>query len=182
LETRTTKEISLAIVFAALYAVGVIVLAPISFNIFQVRVADAMLPLSIIFGWPAIVGITIGTIVSNFFGGLGPIDIVGGSIANFLATLFAWKIGTRAIKGSWIHGIIAEIMTVTIIVGSYLSYLFGMPLEIGLFGVLIGSFIAIGILGYLLLRVISRPFITKTFKAYGLRVYGKKTNLNKIQS
>lgn len=173
MKTRTTKEISLAIVFAALYAVGVIVLAPISFNIFQVRIADAILPLSIIFGWPAIVGITIGTIVSNFFGGLGPIDIIGGSIANFLATLFAWKIGIRAIKGSWIYGIIAEIITVTIVVGSYLSYIFGMPLEIGLFGVLIGSVIAIGILGYLLLRVISRLFITKTFKAYGPRIYGK---------
>ncbi len=174
METKTTKEISLAIVFAALYAVGVIVLAPISFHIFQARIADAMLPLSIIFGWPAIVGITTGTIVSNFFGGLGPIDIIGGSIANFLATIFAWKIGNKAIKGSWIYGIIIEIITVTFIVGSYLSYIFGMPLEIGLFGILTGSVIAIGILGYILLKIISRPFITNTFKTYGLRIYGKE--------
>jgi uncharacterized membrane protein len=31
---------------AALYAVGAMVLAPISFQVFQVRVADALLPLA----------------------------------------------------------------------------------------------------------------------------------------
>ena len=35
-----TKEISITIVFAALYALGVIFLAPISFGIYQVRVAE----------------------------------------------------------------------------------------------------------------------------------------------
>jgi hypothetical protein len=72
------------------------------------------------------------------------------------------------------YGIIVEIVTVTFIVGSYLSYIFGMPLELGLFGIGMGSVIAIGIFGYILLRVISRPFIIKTFRTYGLKTYGKE--------
>ena len=144
------------IIFAVLYTVGVIALSPISFNIFQVRVSDALLALSIIFGWPAIVGIGLGTIISNFFGGLGVIDVIGGTIANFIATLLAWKIGKRAIKGSWVLALIAQILVVTLIVGAYLSYLFHMPIEIGLLGILVGSIIAIGILGYVLLTALTR--------------------------
>lgn len=153
---NTSKKISLMIIFAVLYAVGVIALAPISFSIFQVRVADALLALSIILGWPAIVGISLGTIISNFFGGLGVIDVIGGTAANFIATLLAWKIGKKTVKGSWVFALITEIFVVTIVVGTYLSYLFHMPIEIGLLGVLIGSIIAIGILGYVLLTALTR--------------------------
>ena len=44
-----TRDIALASMISALYAVGVIVFAPISFLIFQVRIADALIPLSIVF-------------------------------------------------------------------------------------------------------------------------------------
>lgn len=169
-----SKDISLAAVFAVLYAVAVVVLAPISFSIFQVRVADALLPLAIIFGWPTIIGVTLGTIVANFFGGLGIVDIIGGSAANFVATLFAWKIGTRKSKHIWILAVIIEILVITFIVGSYLSYLFHMPLQLGLSGVLIGSIIAIGIVGYLLLIAMSQPYLVNNLKKYGIRLYTKK--------
>jgi uncharacterized membrane protein len=165
---------SLTAIFAVLYAVAVIVLAPISFSISQVRVADALLPLAILFGWPSILGITLGTIVANFFGGLGFIDIFGGTIANFVATFCAWKIGKLKFRYNRIYATIAEIIIITLIVGSYLSYLFGIPLIFGMSGVLIGSIIAIGIAGYILLIALSRPFIVKALRAYGLEVYVKK--------
>jgi uncharacterized membrane protein len=81
----------LAPVLAALYAVGVVVLRPVSFQVFHVSVADALLPLSMISGWPAIVRLTLGTIVANLFGGLGPIDIVGSGFANLIAGYVAWR-------------------------------------------------------------------------------------------
>lgn len=169
-----TKEISLVIIFAALYAVGVIALAPISFYIFQVRVADAILTLSIIFGWPSIVGITIGTLVANVYGGLGPVDIVGGALANFVATLLAWKIGIQKIRGRYIYAIAAEVSIVTLIVGSYLSYLFSMPILIGLSGILIGSAISIGIIGYMLLRAMLHPTIINLLQSSGFKIYTTK--------
>lgn len=175
MKNRTALSVSLTAIFAALYAVGVVVLAPISFQVFQVRVADALLPLAILFGWPSVLGLSLGAFVANFFGGLGVVDVVGGSVANFLATYIAWKTGRQRNKGSWLIAVAIEILVVTAIVGTYLSYLFQMPLEIGVLGVLLGSFVAIGLLGYSLLLVLSRPVITSQLKSYGLTVYQKET-------
>ena len=104
--------------FAALYAVGVMVLAPISFQVFQVRVADALLPLAILFGWPAILGLSLGAFVANIFGGLGPVAIVGGSIANLIAGYVAWRVAAGG--GMWrvLVAIGLQILIVTAIVGT----------------------------------------------------------------
>lgn len=175
IKTARVRYVSLTSIFAALYAVCVVALAPISFQVFQVRVADALLPLAILFGWPTILGFSTGAFIANFFGGLGFVDIVGGSVANFLATYIAWKIGQRCVRGSWLVAIASEILLVTAIVGSYLSYLFQMPLEVGLTGIFLGSLVATGILGFLLLLAISRPVITQQLESRGLTIYRKQT-------
>jgi uncharacterized membrane protein len=162
---RNAVNISLSLIFAALYAVCVVALAPISFSIFQVRVADALLPLSIIFGWPAIVGFTMGAAVANVFGGLGIIDIVGGAIANFLATYVAFKIAQKKLKGSWVIGVLAQVIIVTVIVGTYLSYLLAMPLELSLAGIFLGSLVATGILGSTILTVLKKTAFVQMVKA-----------------
>jgi len=158
------SSVTLSAVVAALYAVGVVVLGSISFQVFQVRVADALLPLSMLFGWPVIIGLTLGTIVANLFGGLGPIDIVGGGLANFFAGYIAWRISLNRGKPWLLLGVASQVIIVTAIVGTYLSYLFGMPLEVGLLGVLIGSIVAIGILGSLLLLALSSKRVSGAFK------------------
>ena len=153
LETRT---IALGSVIAALYAVGVIVLAPISFLLFQVRVADALIPLSIIFGMPAVVGVTLGNIIANIYGGLGSIDIIGGSIANFLAAYVGWKVGVRSFRGSEFVATVVQNLIVSGIVGSYLAVLFDVPLEVGFLGVLLGSIISMNVVGYLLVLAMKK--------------------------
>ncbi len=159
---------TLTVVFAAIYSICVVFLAPISFQLFQVRVADALLPLAILFGWPAILGFSVGAFVANLFGPLGAIDMVGGAIANFLATFVAWRVA-RQRERAWVFvGIGAEIVIVTLIVGSYLSYLFGMPLAVGLLGILLGSIIAIGIIGSLLFFALSRDRVIAMLRHYGL--------------
>ena len=90
----------LAAAFAALYAILVVAFLPISFNLYQVRIADILLPTAVIFGWPAVVGLGFGAGVANVFGGLGPVDVVGGGFANFMATFIAWKIGARPLRTS----------------------------------------------------------------------------------
>jgi uncharacterized membrane protein len=171
---KTTVYLSLTSIFAALYAVCVVALAPISFQVFQVRVADALLPLAILFGWPAIIGLSGGAFIANFFGGLGFVDILGGCLANFLATYTAWKIGRRNVRGAWLVATASEILWVTVIVGSYLSYLFQMPLEVGLSGIFLGSLVATGILGSILLLLISRPVITQQLESRGLTIYRRQ--------
>ena len=159
---KNSVSVMLTAVFAALYAVGVVFLAPISFEPFQVRVADALLPLSILSGWPAVLGLTLGAFVANFFGGLGPVDIFGGALANFIATYAAWRIGRDRGRSWRLVGVVAEIAVVTVIVGSYLSYLFNQPLLITWLGVLLGSIVAIGVLGSMVLFALS----TKRFREF----------------
>jgi uncharacterized membrane protein len=165
LKSKNAIYMTLTAVFAALYAVGVVFLAPISFQVFQVRIADALLPLAMLFGWPAIVGLSLGAFVANFFGGLGPVDIIGGAIANFIATLVAWKIGHGRRRTSVLAGIVAEIAIITFIVGPYLSYLIGMPLTIGLLGVFLGSVVAIGVLGSILFFALSSSRVASMFRS-----------------
>jgi uncharacterized membrane protein len=156
-----SKDITLTIIFASLYAIGVIILAPISFSIYQVRIADALLPLSMIFGMPSALGLGLGAVVANIYGGFGIIDIVGGSAANFVACMVAWWISRRNGFTSRFLGAIAETVTITVIVGGYLSLIFQVPVEYGLFGILIGSIIAINVLGFLVEETLRRSNIIK---------------------
>ena len=151
-----TKGVAIIIVFAALYAISVIALPSISFNIYQVRLADALLPLSMIFGMPSVIGLSLGTVVANVYGGLGIIDIMGGSIANLIACALAWYIAQKKGVLYRFFGALVETIVITVIVGGYLSFIFAVPLEFGLFGILVGSIIAINILGFILEETIHR--------------------------
>jgi uncharacterized membrane protein len=165
LKTKNATYITLTAVFAAVYAVGVIVLAPISFLPVQVRVADALLPLSMIFGWPAVLGLSIGAFVANFYG-LGPVDMVGGAAANFIGTYLAWKVSRHRGKFAVFAGVAIEILTVTLIVGSYLSYLLAQPIQLMWLDILAGSVIAIGILGSIVFFALSTERIRQMLRSY----------------
>jgi uncharacterized membrane protein len=173
---------ALSALFAAIYAISVITLAPISFMPFQVRVADCLMPLAILFGWPAIIGLTLGCLVANVFGGLGYIDIIGGSIANMIAGLIAWKIGLRRFQGSWFVSTLVENLIITAIVGSYLWFILAIPdmvvdgivvsgLVVSWGGIFMGSLVSINVLGYALLKILARPSVVVPLRSRGLRVY-----------
>jgi uncharacterized membrane protein len=151
-----SRRISIIVVFAALYAVGVIFLAPISYSFFQVRLADALLPLSMIFGIPSAVGLSLGCIVSNVYGGLGLVDIIGGTIANFLACTLAWYVARKGGFSRRLIGSVIQTIVITIIVGGYLWIIFNVPIEFSIAGVFVGSVIAINILGFAVQEIIRR--------------------------
>jgi uncharacterized membrane protein len=150
------RRISIIVIFAALYAVGVIFLAPISYSFFQVRIADALLPLSMIFGIPSAIGLSIGCIVSNVYGGLGLIDIIGGTIANFLACSLSWYVARKSGFSGRLIGSIIQTIIITAIVGGYLWIIFEVPIEFSILGVFVGSVIAINILGFTVQEIIRR--------------------------
>lgn len=80
----TLKDIALSGLIAALYTVLGLAFLPISFGIYQVRVAEALtvLPFVTKAGIP---GLFIGCLLANVFGGLGWQDIFFGSIITLLA-------------------------------------------------------------------------------------------------
>jgi uncharacterized membrane protein len=157
-------DLALSAVFAALYAVLVLALAGISFQIVQVRVADALIPLSIVFGWPVVVGVTLGAAIANVATPLPSVltDVTLGSIANLVASLLAWKIGSLRTINKTISGFLgctAATVAVTFIVGTYLAVLTQMDLWIWWAGIGAGSIISINILGYVLVQVLNRASI-----------------------
>jgi len=158
---NNSKKIALIAIFSALHASSVIVFAPISFDIYQIRLADALLPLSMIFGIPGALGFGLGALLSNLYGTLGLLDIIGGATANLLACIIAYYF---AKKGGIIYrfvGSILETIIVTIIVGGYLSVIFDVPIELSLLGVLGGSIVAINFVGFPLQEAIRKSSIYK---------------------
>jgi uncharacterized membrane protein len=121
------------------------------------------LPLAMIFGLPGALGLSLGCLVSNVFGGLGIVDIVGGATANLVACTLAWYIGRRGRGAQRFLGTVAITVVVGLIVGGYLSWLLQVPLEISLLGVLIGEMIAVNLIGFPLEEAIRR---SKIFRKY----------------
>jgi len=90
-------DIALAGIIAGLYAVLTIALAPISYGVYQVRVAESLTVLPFIYP-VAVVGLFVGCLVANIFGGNGLHDIIFGSLCTLIAgylTYLTSKIKTR---------------------------------------------------------------------------------------
>jgi uncharacterized membrane protein len=184
-----SRNLTLAAVFGALYAALVVVFAPVSNLPIQVRVADALMPLAILFGWPVILGLGIGTVVGNFAAdsitgfpsGSIPLDIVGGSLVNLLAGFLAWKIGLQSWKvrswnASWIIATLVETALVSAVVGGYLSIVFPQLLALSILGILVGEVVAINIGGFVLLNIIGRARYLDLFRSWGIKIYGTDTD------
>lgn len=156
-----SRNLALVSIFAALYAVLVVALAGISFQLVQVRIADALLPLSIVFGWPAVAGVAIGAAVANIVSPLPSVvvDVVFGSLANLVAGLLAWRISrlkfSREVIGELL-GCISAILAVTMIVGTYLAILTQMDVWVWWLGIGAGSVISIGLIGFPLVQIVKR--------------------------
>lgn len=84
MERHRLREVALAGIIAALYAVVTVALAPISFGVYQVRVAEALTILPFL-SRAAVPGLFIGCLVANVYGGLGWQDIVFGSLLTLVA-------------------------------------------------------------------------------------------------
>ena len=89
------REISVAGVLAAVYVVVSYLLAPISFGVYQVRVAEALTVLPFI-SRAAVPGLFVGCFLANILGGNGWVDIVVGSLLTLIAALLTRLIARLA--------------------------------------------------------------------------------------
>ncbi len=138
----------------------VLALAPISFELAQVRVADALIPLSIIFGWPAVIGVSLGCAISNVMSPMPSVvvDIVFGSLANFAASFLAWQVASLR-KGRAVLeflGCLTAAFTVTFVVGTYLAVLTEMEVWLWWGGVGVGSIISVCGIGFPLIQALKK--------------------------
>jgi len=140
-----TPQIARGAFIAAIYAIVTIILAPISFGVFQIRVAEALTLLPILFP-EAIWGLFVGCLVSNIYGGLGPIDIFLGSLTTLVAAWLTYRL--RHSPLAYMPPIILN----GLIVGTYLSFLLKVNILLSIFSVAAGEAIAVLVLGIPLLR------------------------------
>jgi len=151
------RTVAVAAIFASIYATVSLTLAPISFMAIQCRVADALYPLIGLFGWPAIIGITIGEFITNTVSPLGPIDLLS-PLVLLPAKWLIKRFGFRAVP--------VFAVSVGLWVAFMLSVMFSQPYWITMIYVTIGEGIAsLGFGGLLYAALVRR---LRRFQPHGV--------------
>lgn len=93
---KRTYDLTLAAVITAAYVVLTLPFAQFSFGIVQFRLAEAMTVLAVL-SPAAIPGLTLGCLLANLLNpmNLGPVDIIGGTLATLIAAWMSWNISIR---------------------------------------------------------------------------------------
>jgi uncharacterized membrane protein len=182
-----SRDIALTAVFAALYAVLVIVQGLSAAATVQLRFADCLIPLSALFGVPVIFGVTLGCFVGNTYTSAtmsnGIYDVAFGPIANLIAAALIYLLRNRRLIGCIIGSTV-----IGFIVGSYIWAIFGAPSNVfglelpsswpvwvvSIVSITVSSLVAIAIIGYILLTILSKPTIIEPLKSKGLKVVAER--------
>ena len=143
---RRSVKVALVTIIATVYAVITVALGNFAFAWIQVRVSDALIPLSAVLGWPAIVGNTLGCVVANLFSPIGLIDYIVGPLSNLVASYVAYKVRRNKHLACLLPAIV-----VAIIIAPYISAFYGVPLIVCLGTVFVGEFISMYVIGLPLL-------------------------------
>ena len=180
---RNVEQTSSSRALAALYATLVIVQGQSAAATIQLRIADCLIPLCALFGWPAIVGVTAGALAGDMFTSLpmsnGVYDVVFGPFANLLAGIIIFLFRKRRLIGC----VLASV-EIGLVVGSYVWMIFGAPSDIfnvgipvnwpfwtaSVVSITVSSLVAIAVIGYALLSVLSRESIAVSLKSRGLKI------------
>lgn len=158
-----TKHYAQIAMVATLYTVVTLVLAPLSYGPIQVRVSEALTVLPLIWQ-PSIISLTIGCLLSNLIGvhmgTTGPIDIVVGTLATFLAAVCTYKFRDRKVKGVPLLSLLMPVLFNGVFVGLELAWMLN-PDNIPTMSVIYGVQVAIGelvavIIGWLILPMLKR--------------------------
>jgi len=178
-----SRDVTSTAVFAALYVVINIVQTvtvgnPTIYGPIQLRVADFMIALAAaLFGWPLVGGVTIGCFLTNAYYFIGAPDVVLGPIANLVAALLVMFLRKRRLLAC-----IVGALPIGLIVGGYLWLFFPPPEVLGtlpawaamIASITISSLVAVAVIGYLVLSILSRPNIIEPLKSRGLKVVAEK--------
>ena len=150
--SEKTRFIVFSAAIAAIYTVLTMIFAPISFGPVQFRISE-MLCILPYFTPAAIPGLFIGCLLSNFLCGAAALDVIFGSLATLIGAFFAYKLRNH----KWLV-CLPSILSNTIIIPWVLRYAYGSTDMIwyAMVTVGIGEILAIGVLGNILLGVLSR--------------------------
>ncbi len=150
-----SQKLARAGLIAAIYVALVFVLRPISFGPIQLRVAEALTLLPILFP-EAIGGLYVGVLLANILGGLGPWDIFGGSAVTLLAAYVTYRY-----RRSWI-AYASPIVFNAFLISLYLHYIFELPYWPMVGSIGISQTIVVLGLGLPLLRLLKKRYVPQS--------------------
>ena len=173
-----SRDMALTAVFAALYVIINVLQMfsvgnPTVYGPVQLRVADCLIALAALLGYPVIGGVTIGCFLTNAYYFIGVEDAVFGPIANLIAATVIFMFRRHRFIAC-----VAGALPIGFIVGGYLWLIFpppdvlsALPVWAGMIvSITISSLIAIAVIGYLLLSILSKPTVLEPLKSRGLKV------------
>lgn len=165
---KNTQTFAKIAMIAAIYTVVSLVLAPFSYGNIQVRIAEALTILPLIYR-PSIAGVTLGCFLTNLIGAMmgvnptGMIDAVVGTAATLFAAILTYQLRDRKIAGIPVLSLMMPVIFNFFFVGMELSVLyFEGNVWLGL--LIMGTEVAIGelisvIIGYFLVKALDRTEI-----------------------
>lgn len=150
--SKNTRYITTAAMIAAIYVVLCFIFRPISFSVFQVRIAEALCVLPY-FTPAAIPGVSVGCLLANLLCGADIFDTVFGTVATLIGALAAYLLRR--------HKYLVPIPTIlsnTLIIPFVLRFAYGEAQPIGLLmaSVGVGEVLSCGVLGLVLLITLER--------------------------
>lgn len=156
-----TKTFMRVAMIAAIYTVLSLVLAPLSFGPIQVRIAEGLTLLPLVYA-PSIYGVTIGCFLTNLLGAItganptGILDSIVGTSATLLAALCTYYFRNYTVKGIPVLSILMPVIFNGIIIGIELGYIL-FPDNILMGSLTCGIQVAIGelvavIIGYIIIK------------------------------
>jgi len=173
-----SRDIALSAVFAALYVIinilqMISVGNPTVYGPIQLRIADCLIALAALLGWPIIAGVTVGCFLTNAYYFIGVHDVVFGPLANLIAAGIIFLLRRHRFAAC-----VVGALPVGFIVGGYL-WLFFSPPEVlytlpawaaMIVSITLSSLVTIAMIGYLLLSMLSKPNIVEPLKSRGLKI------------
>lgn len=173
-----SRDMTLMAIFAALYvAINILQMIsignPTVYGPVQLRIADCLIALAALLGWPVVAGVTFGCFLTNTYYFIGFQDVAFGPVANLIAAAIIFKL-----KKYRFMACVVGALPIGFIVGGYLWLFFPPPEVLNMLpawvamvvSLTISSMIAVTVIGYSLLSILSRPSIIAPLKSKGLKV------------
>lgn len=144
-----TKVLVRAGIIAAVYVVLTMVLTPISFQAIQFRVSEALTVLPILFP-EAVPALFVGVLVSNILGGVGLIDIIGGSLTTLIAAYVTYRYRKSIIA------YLSPIILNAFLISAYLHAIFDLPYWLTVLSIGISEAVVVFAIGYPLVQFLQK--------------------------
>ncbi len=150
---KRSLVIATAAVYAATYVALVLAFGQVSYGVVNLRVANVLVGLIPLIGWPAVLGQTLGVFLGNTVSTLGPIDLVN-VVPSFVFSWVLWRVRkTSVFLGLTLYSI-ALGCTVTFALG-YVGFL-PSPWYLGFVYVFTGIFLMTAVFGYIFYMAVQR--------------------------